>query len=441
MGTAAQERATETIEVEKKLLGALFVDEGAAAPKIMEMLTVEDFYRAEHRIIFSAMCQLTDAAVPIDYLLVENKIQEMGKANLVNRMYLIGLLELEYTTAYAEHYATIIKDKSRRRQLESIGRELIDESHHERKTVSEILSAADKKLTAVVTTTARKSVPFVDGLKDTLTEILNRKEGLVGVPSGFYDFDRMCGGLKKSDLIILAARPSMGKTALALNIATEAASRGNSTLIFSLEMSRNQLNQRILSATSKIPATKIQQGILSDRERESLISHATNLENLKLHIDDTAGISLSDLKMEARRVKREHGLDLIVVDYLQLMQETRAENRQQEVSAISRGLKALARELDIPIIALSQLSRAVEMRAEKKPQLSDLRDSGSIEQDADIVMFLYRQEYYEPEDADLANFAELIIAKNRNGACGTIKLHFSKEIVLFQNYTGRKSYD
>lgn len=260
---------------------------------------------------------------------------------------------------------------------------------------------------------------------------------IIGVPTGFYDLDKMSGGLKKSDLIILAARPSMGKTALALNIATAAASRGKVTLIFSLEMSRTQLMQRMLSANSQIPATKIQMGLLSDDDWDNILSSVVEMGEWPLYIDDTAGISLTDLKMEARRIKREHGLDLVVVDYIQLMQGSKEYrgNRVQEVSELSRGLKALARELDVPVLALSQLSRAVEMRAEKKPQLSDLRESGSIEQDADIVMFLYRDGYYDLDDEINRNIAELIIAKNRNGSTGKVDLYFAKEILQFSEFT------
>ena len=434
----AQERALETVEAEKKLLASLFVDDGDAVPKVMEVVNVEDFYRPEHRTIYGAITRLVSEGTLIDALLVEQEIKRAG--DRVDRVFLFGLLELEYTTARAEHYAASVKEYSRKRQLETIGRELIDEATHDRKGADDILQTADKKLTAVMSTTAKKAGTAEDILKETILELHNRKEGLIGVPTGFYDLDKISGGLKKSDLIILAARPSMGKTALALNIAAEAASRKKVTLMFSLEMSRNQLMQRILSANTRIPATRLQLGVLNDNDWEDIYNSAADIGEWPLHIDDTAGITLTDLKMEARRIKREHGLDLIVVDYIQLMQGSKEYrgNRVQEVSELSRGLKALARELDVPVLALSQLSRAVEQRAEKKPQLSDLRESGSIEQDADIVMFLYRQEYYEPDEQQ--NLAELIIAKNRNGSLGTVKLRFEKDIVLFQNFTRVERY-
>ena len=255
------------------------------------------------------------------------------------------------------------------------------------------------------------------------------------------DLDKMTAGFQKGDLIILAARPSMGKTALALNIAAEAA-RKNTVAMFSLEMSKEQLTQRLFSSLGKIPEVNLQRGDLSEEEWTSLIDAVGWVGELKLHIDDTAALSLFDLRQRARRLKREQGLDLIVVDYIQLMQGSKEYrgNRVQEVSELSRGLKALARELDIPVVVLSQLSRAVEMRAEKKPQLSDLRESGSIEQDADIVMFLYREEYYNKE-SEKENLAEIIIAKNRNGATGIVPLYFAKEILQFSELTREERYE
>ena len=435
MDSAAQERALETVEVEKKLLSSMFADEGEAVPSVMQILSAEDFYRAEHRMIYNAMCRLADAGTTIEILLVESELKRAGDAKKVQRMYLFGLLELEYTSARATYYASIVKEQSQRRQLMSLGKKLTYEATDDKKEVGKIFAAADKQLAEIFSTSAKKSSGAKDILTDTIIELQNRKEGLIGVTTGFYDLDRMSGGLKKSDLIILAARPSMGKTALALNIAS-AAARKNSVLIFSLEMSRTQLMQRILSAESRTTATKIQCGTLSSNDWTGIYNSVNDIGAWRMYIDDTAGITLTDLKQEARRVKREHGLDLIVVDYIQLMQGSRRyeNNRVQEVSEISRGLKALARELDVPILALSQLSRAVEMRAEKKPMLSDLRESGSIEQDADIVMFLYRKDYYEPDEPPTA---ELIIAKNRNGSTGTVNLYFEKDFVLFKNFTRR----
>lgn len=260
-----------------------------------------------------------------------------------------------------------------------------------------------------------------------------------GVTTGFTDLNRITNGLHKSDLILLAARPSMGKTALALNIAANAARVGKTVALFSLEMSKTQLGNRLLSTMSDVDSMSLNTGNLSDENMRDLITALEQMEQYKLFIDDTAGITLLEMRSKARRIKHEHGLDLIVIDYLQLMQGGRSrlseQNRQQEISEISRSLKALARELDVPILALSQLSRNVEMRAEKKPQLSDLRESGSLEQDADMVMFLYRDEYYNRDDTSNQNIAELILAKNRNGPTTSIRLQFKKETMRFGDLT------
>ena len=262
---------------------------------------------------------------------------------------------------------------------------------------------------------------------------LSKTTGLTGVTTGLWDLNKVTNGLQKGELILLAARPSMGKTALALNIAYHAARAKKNVAVFSLEMSKAQIGIRLLSAASGVEATKISTGKgFTDREKEYLVGALEDIENSQLFVDDASGLNVAAMRMKLRRFKQEHGLDLIVVDYLQLMQGN-GENRVQEISGISRGLKSLAKEFDAPVLALSQLSRQVEMRAEKRPQLSDLRDSGSLEQDADIVMFLYREEYYNRDEEENANTAELIIAKNRNGATGAVKLFFEKETMLFSD--------
>ncbi len=256
-----------------------------------------------------------------------------------------------------------------------------------------------------------------------------------GISTGFLDLERVLNGLQRSDMIILAARPSMGKTALALNIAKNAARKGNVVAIFSLEMGAGQLAKRLLATESGVNSQRINRGELDYNEMEQLLLAVDRLSKLKVYIDDNGGQTILEIRSKARRLAHEVGLDLIVIDYLQLMTGRRAENRQQEISDISRNLKTLARELDVPILALSQLSRSVELRAEKKPQLSDLRESGSLEQDADIVMFLYREEYYNREESDKANVAEVIIAKNRNGPTTAVNLYFDKETMRFENLT------
>ena len=439
MNALEQEKALAAIEIEKKLLSSLMLDEGEAIPQVTKILTAEDFYRVEHRLIFNALVSLYAKGTPINLLLVETELKRSDESKRVTRTYLFGLVELEYTTARAEYYARIIKEHSIRRQLTEIGRELATESNSESKSVEELLETAEKKILSVSATQNRTGFEDARSIMLQTFERINarasRPNELGGVSSGLIDLDKILNGFQKSDLILLAARPSMGKTALALNIAANSAKQKNSVGVFSLEMSKVQLGNRMLSTWSGVNSQYLNTGNVSDDDMNSLLSALEELSNLKLYIDDTAGLGLLELRSKARRLKHECGLDLLIIDYLQLMQGARAENRQQEISEISRGLKSLARELDVPIIALSQLSRSVEMRAEKKPQLSDLRESGSLEQDADIVMFLYRDEYYNRDDTSNENIAELIIAKNRNGPTTSIRLQFNKEIMRFGDLT------
>ena len=435
MNAQEQEKALAAIELEKKLLSSLMIDEGEAIPRVSAMLNAEDFYRAEHRLIYAALLALYAKGTPINPLLVEAELNRLDEKRRVTRTYLFGLVELEYTAARAEYYAKIIKEHSIRRRLKEIGRELIEAADDETKTVEELLEMAERKILSVNATQNRTGFEDVRSIMLKTFERVNarvsRPNELGGVPAGLMDLDKVLNGFQKSDLILLAARPSMGKTALALNIAANSAARKKVVGIFSLEMSKVQLGSRMLSTWSGVNSQYLNTGNVTDDDMNLLLSALEELGNLKLYIDDTAGLGLLELRSKARRLKHEFGLDLLIIDYLQLMQGARAENRQQEISEISRGLKGLARELDVPIIALSQLSRSVEMRAEKKPQLSDLRESGSLEQDADIVMFLYRDEYYNRDEQDNENIAELIIAKNRNGPTTSVRLQFNKEVMRF----------
>ena len=435
MNAQEQEKALAAIELEKKLLSSLMIDEGEAIPQVSSVLNAEDFYRAEHRLIYNALLALYAKGTPINPLLVEAELNRSDEKRRVTRTYLFGLVELEYTAARAEYYAKIIKEHSIRRRLKEIGRELIEAADDETKTVEELLEMAERKILSVNATQNRTGFEDVRSIMLKTFERVNarvsRPNELGGVGSGLVDLDKVLNGFQKSDLILLAARPSMGKTALALNIAANSAAKNKSVGIFSLEMSKVQLGSRMLSTWSGVDSQYLNTGNVSDDDMNLLLSALEELGNLKLYIDDTAGLGLLELRSKARRLKHEFGLDLLIIDYLQLMQGARAENRQQEISEISRGLKGLARELDVPIIALSQLSRSVEMRAEKKPQLSDLRESGSLEQDADIVMFLYRDEYYNRDEQDNENIAELIIAKNRNGPTTSVRLQFNKEVMRF----------
>ena len=427
-----------TIEMEKKLLSAMMLKNSEVIPEVSAIVTAEDFYRVEHRLIYRALLAVYERGTPPDILLVEDELRSRGELEKVNRRYLFGLIDYEWTTARAVPYAEEIHNSAVLRQmLETC--ELITESvkNGSSDDVNQLLEMAEKKMFACLSQKKSPLVeikePALDEL-DKLYEAMTNPESLRGVPTGLIELDRVTNGLQKSDLILLAARPSMGKTALALNIAWQAAKKGKTVAIFSLEMGIRQLTQRYLSMISGVNLQQIKTGQISQEEFETVTAAADSLAELKIYVDDTSGQSLREIKTESRRLLQTVGLDLIVIDYIQLMQGAKAENRVQEVSAISRGLKVLARELNVPILALSQLSRATELRAEKKPQLSDLRDSGSLEQDADIVMMLYREEYYSHEAED-ANIAELNIAKNRNGETKTMRLYFSKETQLFGDLT------
>ena len=443
----ARQELPEAIEIEKKLLSAMMLKEGAIISTVANIITDEDFYREEHKLIFRALLTVYNRGTPPDVLLVEEELIRTAELERVNRRYLFSLIDLEFSTARAEAYANVIRVKSILRRLINAGLEIADEAQDESKDVEDVLDSAEKKILAVTNKNNQTGFEKVSSVLqqsfERIQRIHNHPDEMEGVTTGLIDLNKVTNGLQKSDLILLAARPSMGKTALALNIAVNAALKKKVVALFSLEMSKTQLGNRLLSTASRVNSQYLNTGNFSDNEMQDLLRALDDLASIKLFIDDTAGISLLELRSKVRRLKHEHGLDLIVIDYLQLMQGGRArlaeQNRQQEISEISRSLKALARELDVPILALSQLSRNVEMRADKKPQLSDLRESGSLEQDADIVMFLYRDEYYNRDDTGNQNIAELIIAKNRNGPTTSIRLQFNKEIMHFGDLT-REEY-
>ena len=424
----------QTIELEKRLLSALMLRDGEAVAEVADVLTANDFYRPEHKKIYSAILRLHAADVALNWLLVKDELLKSGDSNRSILESLDGLSELEYTTARAPYYAERIKTASQLRRLVEIGRELSYSASKGGATTIEVLADVEKKLTAVVDKDMRALTSAEDLATETFDEIM-RPQAETAIQTKFRYVDKLTGGgLKKSDLIILAARPGMGKTTFAINIAANVA-MNHSVLFFSLEMSRVQIGKRLFSAMSRVSAMRIQSATLTEGETRAITDAGKLISKLKLFVDDSRGIPLSMIRAKAQRLKREKGLDLIIIDYLQLIQcgNRYAGNRVQEVSELSRGLKILAQELDTPVLVLSQLSRAVEQRADKKPLLSDLRESGSIEQDADIVMFLYREDYYDREsDTDIA---EVIIAKNRNGATGSVPLRFEKEYTLFSNLT------
>ena len=429
-----------TVETEKALISGMWLKEGAVIPEVAEIISPDDFYRAEHRIIFAATVKIYEQEGVFNFL---SLLDELQKAKLWGnnfREYLYALIDCEFTTTRAVKYAKLLREKAQKRALMKLGEELSYHASEDVMTVDELLSFTDKRLQAVPNREVKQLERISKSAERNLEQIFSRRnnpQSADGLTTGLYSLNKATGGLKKSDLIILAARPGMGKTALALNIAM-AASAKVPTLMFSLEMSEKQLNDRALSLTARVNLFKIQNNsvALSDDEMSAIVDAFDSFDKFQLTIDDTGGLKFSQIRMRAKNFSRKHGLGLIVIDYLQLINgDTEKEHRNQEISVISRGLKALAKELDIPILALSQLSRNVEMRADKRPQLSDLRDSGSIEQDADIVMFLYREAYYNRDDVDKQNIAELIIAKNRNGATGAINLYFEPEHQFFGDLT------
>ena len=431
------------VEMEKELLSAMMFKGGVAIPKISGLVREEDFYRPEHKIIFRTLLNIYREDQPPNLLTLIEKLKKAGELNRIGLQYLYVLSEIAHTDAYIESYAKEIREKSILRQLIIIGEEMAAEAYANKISAAELLEQTERRILEVSSRTNKSDFKKISEVLQSSFEkiqhIHNNPGSLRGVPTGLIDLEKVLNGMHRSDLILLAARPSMGKTALALNIAVNAAMSKNIVAVFSLEMSREQIGNRLLSSASGVNSMHLNTGNLSESDMRDLVDALEELSKMKIFVDDTAGISILELRTKVRRLKHEQGLDLIVLDYLQLMQGQREKNfetnRQQEISEISRSLKALARELDVPILALSQLSRNVEMRAEKKPQLSDLRESGSLEQDADIVMFLYRDEYYNREDTDQENVAELIIAKNRNGPTTSIRLQFQKDILLFRNLT------
>ena len=443
----------QNIEAEQAVLGAMLIDKEAIA-KATEVLSADDFYREAHRVIFSAMLELYNKNEAVDMITVteilkrDNKLEDIGGI-----AYITSLANVVLTAANVKYHADIVAEKSVLRQLVRVSTEIAAMGYEANEDVGTLLDTAESRILEI--SNRKKKTDFTainDVLMDSVQSIeslLQNKGGLTGLPAGFADLDKLTSGLHPSDFIILAARPSMGKTALALNIVQNVALRAHkviggeprSVAFFSLEMSKEQLVNRMLCAEAGIDSQRLRVGEMHDEDWTHLWDACDTMSRAKIYIDDTAGITAMDMRSRARRLKAEHGLDLIVVDYLQLMQGSGKRNnsgdRQQEVSEISRSLKALARELDVPVLALSQLSRSVESRQVKRPMLSDLRESGSLEQDADIVAFLYREDYYNPETEN--KHTELIIAKHRNGPVDTVNLFFQKQFTKFVGFTKRES--
>ena len=427
-----------SLEAEQSVIGSMLLDREAITVA-SESLNIDDFYQKHLGSIFDAMIQLYNDNQPVDLVTLKNKLSELGIIEQIGGIkFLSQLATAVPTSAHIKHYANIVKEKAVFRRLINTSNEIANDCYENNDDLETVLDTAEKRIFDLIQNrSAEDFAPIKDILLTTLDNIekAHKNQGKVtGIVTGFDDLDYRTAGLQPSDLVLIAARPSMGKTAFALNVAQHAAIRENvPTAIFSLEMSKEQLVNRLLCSESLIDAQKVRTGNLDESDWEKLAEGSGVMASAPIYIDDTPGISVSEMRAKCRKLKLEKGLGLILIDYLQLMSgSSKSESRQQEISEISRSLKALAREMQAPVVALSQLSRACEARADHRPMLSDLRESGAIEQDADVVMFLYRDEYYNP-DTEAKNQAELIIAKQRNGPTGTINLVWLGQYTKFVN--------
>lgn len=430
-------------EAEQAVIGSMLTDKDAVMASV-EILKPDDFYRDDNKTIYQAMINIYAKGEPIDLITVKEELVSLGRFEAVGGLeYLVALPEKVPTTANVEKYVKIVEEKSLLRSLIKTANELIEIGYRQNEEIEAIMDSAEKKIFDIM---QRKSNKGYSSIKDILVEsfskmqeLYNNKQHITGVASGFIDLDNKTAGFHKSELILIAARPAMGKTAFALNIATNAAVKYNTpVVVFSLEMSQEQCANRILCSQAMVDSGKVAKGELDDDEWSKLAIASGELsESAGVFIDDTPGITMAEMRAKCRKLKMEKDIGLIVIDYLQLIQGSgRTNSREQEIAEISRSLKILAKEIDVPVIALSQLSRAPEARTDHRPMLQDLRESGSIEQDADMVMFIYRDDYYNPQ-AEQTNIAEIIIAKNRSGPVGTIPLLWMPNFTRFENkYNG-----
>ncbi len=432
------------LDAERSVLGAILIRNDAINAATI-LVDSDDFFRAAHRLIFDKMVALSERGQAIDFITL---VEELGRAGQLAEVggpaYIAALTDGVPRATNVEHYARIIKEKSTRRQLIVSANRILAEAYTGEDDAEVLLDAAERQIFEIADDSIRSGfVPLSELVRGSFAtiEALQSQKGLVtGVPTGFTEIDEMTSGLQPSDLVIVAARPSMGKTSFVLNIAQHVGTRPEKMTVgfFSLEMSKEQLFMRLLTAEARINAHKFRGGYLSDRDWGRLSEALGALSDARIFIDDTASIGVLEMRAKARRLKAEHGLHLLVVDYVQLMQgRGRFENRQLELASISRSLKALAKELHVPIVVLSQLSRAPDTRADHRPQLSDLRESGALEQDADVVLFIYRSDVYKDKDEDPDGLAEIIVGKQRNGPIGTVQLAFINEYTRFENVEWR----
>ncbi|MFP3874702.1 MAG: replicative DNA helicase [Thiohalophilus sp.] len=437
-----------SIEAEQAVLGGLMID-NSSWDQVVEQVSESDFYRRDHRLIFSAIAALAEEANPCDVVTLSEWLQQRNQLDAAGGMsYLGGLAKNTPTAANIQAYAAIVRERSVLRQLTRVATEIGNLAYNpEGRSSAEVLDQAEKAVFDIAEQGAHNRAGYV-GIKELLVKAVDRIDTLyqsdsayTGVPTGYTDFDDMTSGLQNSDLIIIAGRPSMGKTSFAMNLVENAAIKHQVPVaVFSMEMPGEQLVMRMMSSLGRIDQHKIRTGKLDDADWPRLTSAVGILNEAPIYIDDTPGLSPMEVRSRARRIKREHGLGLIVIDYLQLMQVGgNTENRATEISEISRGLKGLAKELNVPVITLSQLNRSLEQRPNKRPVMSDLRESGAIEQDADVIVFIYRDEVYNEESTDKGT-AEIIISKQRNGPIGTTRLTFLGQYTKFENYISGDNY-
>ena len=427
-----------SVEAEQSVIGSMLMDREAIVAA-SEMISGEDFYNRQYGVVFEAMCELNDSGCPVDLVTLQDRLRMKDVPPEVSSLEFIReVLNMPLTSANIKRYANIVAEKSTLRKLIRLNEEIANTCYAGKETLEYILEDTEKRVFQLV---QRRSIDSYVPIRQVVMNALDKIEAaaknrgsVTGIPTGFLDLDYRTAGLQPSDLILIAGRPSMGKTAFELNLARHAVIKKDYTVaIFSLEMSKEQLVNRMLSMESSVDSQKLRTGQMNDQDWERLIESAGVIGKSSLIIDDTPGISIAELRSKCRKYKLEHNLSMIMIDYLQLMTGSgKQESRQQEISDISRSLKAVARELSVPVVAFSQLSRAVEQRPDHRPVLSDLRESGAIEQDADVVMFLYRDEYYN-HDSDKKGIAEVIIAKQRNGPIGTVELAWMPEYQRFAN--------
>lgn len=432
-----------SVEAEQSVIGSMMMDREAILTA-SELLTADDFYEKQLGIFFSVLTELYQEGIEADLITIQEKLRlRKVPEELSSLEYLSNLVDVVPTSANVKYYANIVYEKSQLRQFIKVSEGLVNSCYLDKEEVSEIFSRAEKEIFALLQAKQSSDLtPISEIVVKALENIeaaASNRGSVTGISTGFYDLDYKTAGLQPSDLVLIAARPSMGKTAFVLNLAEHIAVKDRiTTAIFSLEMSKVQLVNRILAMHSHVDSQKIRTGDLDDGQWQELVTSARVIGDSQLIIDDTPGISIAELRSKCRKLKLERDLKLVIIDYLQLMSGgKKTESRQQEISEISRSLKALAREINCPVIALSQLSRAVEQRDDKRPMLSDLRESGAIEQDADVVMFIYRDEYYH-KDTDQQGITEIIIGKQRNGPTGTVKLGWVSELTKFVNLQKQK---